>query len=350
MTHGSQNNDRTGMTLPKLGVVIIGRNEGERLIRCIRSVKSITDAIVYVDSGSIDGSVDAARALGVDAMLLDTSIPFTAARARNAGFRRLVEYRPSIQFVQFVDGDCEIVPGWLEAAMHEFASREDAAVMCGRRRERFPEKSIYNRLCDMEWNTPVGEAAACGGDALMRRAFFEKVGGYSDHLIAGEEPELCSRLRAAGWKVFRIDHEMTAHDAAMTRFGQWWRRAVRAGYAYAAVSRLSGPERIRIWSRQFFSNWFWGVLFPIAIIVTALFFPWASLILLAGYLVIGMRVYRWRRRKGDSPADSRLYAFFCVLAKFPHGQGQLVYFRDRLFGRTGKLIEYKNAAMPSGES
>jgi len=336
--------------LQSVGVVVIGRNEGERLVRCIRSVSGITDAVVYVDSGSIDHSVEAARALGAEIVLLDTSLPFTAARARNSGFGRLVEIRPEIEYVQFVDGDCEIVPGWLGAALAEFEQRKDAAVVCGRRRERYPEKSIYNRLCDIEWNTPVGEAEACGGDALMRRSPLEQVGGYADDLIAGEEPELCSRFRAAGWKISRIDHEMTLHDADMTRFGQWWRRAMRGGYAYAAVSRLDGPDRVRMWTREFRSNWFWGLMFPVAIMVVAPFFFWVSLLLMAGYLVLGLRIYRGRRTQGDSPRNARLYAIFCVLAKFPLVQGQLSYYRNRLLGRTGRLIEYKGAAMPSGVS
>lgn len=336
--------------LSTLGVVIIGRNEGTRLVRCIHSVSGIAGSLVYVDSGSVDESVATASTLGADVVLLDTSIPFTAARARNAGFRRLVELRPDVEFVQFVDGDCEVVPGWIEAAMVEFSKRAEAAVVCGRRRERNPKKSIYNQLCDIEWDTPIGEAAACGGDALFRRGPLEELGGYADHLIAGEEPELCSRLRAAGWKIFRIDQEMTAHDAAMTRLSQWWRRAVRAGFAYAAVSRLSGPERVRIWTREFASNWLWGLVLPVLILVITPFLPWVSLILMAGYPVLGFRIYRWRRRQGDSARDSRLYAFFCVLAKFPLVQGQLSYYRDRMLGRTGKLIEYKGAEMLTGKS
>lgn len=324
--------------MPELGVVIIGRNEGERLVRCIRSVTGVV--VVYVDSGSSDQSVERARALGADVVALDPSVPFTAARARNAGFLRLLELSSEVGLVQFVDGDCEIAAGWLDTARRELGSQPSTAVVCGRRRERYPERSVYNRLCDLEWDTPVGETGACGGDALMRVAAVREAGGYSDHLIAGEEPELCSRLRGAGWKVVRLDAEMTAHDAAMTRFAQWWRRTVRAGYAFAAVSRLSGPGRVRIWVREFRSNWFWGLLLPLTA-VTAAAVHSAAFLLLAGYPVLLARVYRGQRRRGAEPSAARLYAFFCVLAKFPLVQGQLRYYRDRLLGRTGRLIEYK---------
>lgn len=68
-----------------VGVAVIGRNEGDRLRRCLNSVRAIADRVVYVDSGSIDDSVDMSRAQGVLVVELDMVTPFTAARARNAG-------------------------------------------------------------------------------------------------------------------------------------------------------------------------------------------------------------------------------------------------------------------------
>ena len=156
--------------------------------------------IVYVDSGSTDGSVELARSLGVDVVKLDLSTSFTAARARNVGLAHLLEADAPIKFVQFVDGDCEVVEGWIERAKRELDAQPNVAVVCGRRRERFPDISIYNRLCDMEWDTPIGETKACGGDAMMRVESFQQVDGFNPLLIAGEEPELCVRLRQKGGK------------------------------------------------------------------------------------------------------------------------------------------------------
>ncbi|MBX9628188.1 MAG: glycosyltransferase family 2 protein, partial [Gemmataceae bacterium] len=332
--------------MSSLGVVVIGRNEGPRLVRCLKSVAGAAAAVVYVDSGSADGSVRAAAGLGAAVVELDLARPFTAARARNAGFRRLLELEPGVEFVQFVDGDCEVADGWLEAANAALDARPDVAVVCGRRRERHPDASRYNRLCDLEWDTPVGEAEACGGDALFRAAALKEVGGYRDSLIAGEEPELCARLRAAGRKVVRLPAEMTLHDAAMTRFGQWWRRTVRAGYAYAEVGRLHGRGPLRSWARQVRSNWFWAALFPAAALLAAvLLSPWALVLLPLGYAALGAKVYCGRRRQGDPHRDARLYAAFCVLAKFPMAVGQARYHRDRLLGRAQTLIEYKGAAV-----
>jgi glycosyltransferase involved in cell wall biosynthesis len=333
----------------KIGVVAIGRNEGERLRRCLESIGSQAEAIVYVDSGSTDNSLALARSLGVETVELDMTAPFSAARARNQGFQRLIEIRPEIEFVQFVDGDCEIVAGWLDRARSELEARPDTAVVCGRRRERFPDASLYNRLCDMEWDTPVGEAEACGGDALMRAQCVREVGGYRASLIAGEEPELCLRLRAAGWKVVRLDADMTRHDAAMTRFGQWWKRAVRAGHAFAEVSWLHRSDRLRLWVRETRSNWFWGLILP----ATALAFAWwtrgLSCLLLLGYPLLALRVYRGQRRRGRSTRDAAVYALFCVLGKFAHMYGQAWYHYHRLLSRPSVLIEYKAAATPPPE-
>ena len=336
--------------MAKIGAVAIGRNEGDRLRCCLESVRGRADAAVYVDSASTDGSVSLARSLGVETVELDMSIPFSAARARNEGLGRLLEVCPDVEFVQFVDGDCEIVAGWLERARQELEKRPDAAVVCGRRRERFPDASVYNRLCDREWDTPVGEAEACGGDALMRVGPLRQAGGYRASLIAGEEPELCLRLREAGWKVVRIDADMTLHDAALTRFGQWWKRSVRAGHAFAEVSWLHRAGPLRMWGRETRSNWFWGLLVPLVAVAAAWWTYGLSLLLLLGYPVLAYRVYRGRRRKGDAPAAARRYAAFCVLGKFAQVSGQLKYHWRRLLARPSVLIEYKQPSPPAAGS
>ena len=220
--------------LTRLAVVAIGRNEGERLRRCLQSVPAEIP-IVYVDSGSSDGSVILARDLNAQIVQLDLARPFTAARARNEGLGRVLERWPDTRLVQFVDGDCEIERGWIERASAFLRENPAAGAVCGRRRERHPDASFYNGLCDREWDTPVGQAHSCGGDALVRIDALRDVGGYDPALTAGEEPELCARLRSNGWTIWRVDAPMTIHDAAMYQFRQWWLRAVRSGYGYAQV-------------------------------------------------------------------------------------------------------------------
>jgi len=331
------------MSLTRVGLVAIGRNEGERLRQCLLSVIGKAERVVYVDSGSTDGSIELARSLGVDVVELDLSIPFTAARARNAGLTRLLEVDRQIEFVQFIDGDCEVVEGWLDSAQSKLAAQPNLAVVCGRRRERFPEASIYNCLCDIEWNTPVGEAKACGGDSMMRIKAFQQVGGFNPALIAGEEPELCVRLRQAGWKILRLDAEMTWHDAQIIRFGQWWKRALRAGYAYAEGAWLHGHEPERHWVRESWSIWFYGLLIPLLTLGLAWSTKGLSFLLLGIYPLVAYRLYH-RGQQALKSKDAGLYALFCVLGKFPQLQGQIQFHLGRLLRRRQVLVEYKAAA------
>ncbi|MHC8367361.1 glycosyltransferase family 2 protein [Pseudomonas sp. ZT5P21] len=321
-----------------IGVVVIGRNEGQRLERCLTSLVGAADKVVYVDSGSTDGSVSLALGLGVEIVELDMTIPFTAARARNEGFVRAQGLLPTMRHVQFVDGDCEVVDTWLSRAQVFLDARPDVAVVCGRRRERFPQRSVYNLMCDLEWDTPIGEAKACGGDALMRVDAFAAVAGFRSDLIAGEEPELCVRLRARGWKVWRLAEEMTLHDAAMTRFGQWWRRTLRGGHAFAEGAFLHGAAPEHHWQRESRRAWFWGLGIPLATVIATLMAGWPGLLLL---LVYPLQVLRLARRGDRSVRENWLLAFFLVLGKFPEMLGQLRFLLNRFGNGKTALIEYK---------
>lgn len=329
--------------LSTVGLVAIGRNEGDRLLRCLTSVINQISHVVYVDSGSTDGSVEAAKSMGVDVVELDLSIPFTAARARNAGFMRLTQQHPGLRYVQFVDGDCEVVDGWLETAYETLEQRPELAVVCGRRRERLPESSLYNQLCDIEWDTPVGEATACGGDAMMRVEAVQQVNGFNPELIAGEEPELCLRLRQQGWKIWRLDAEMTLHDAQMTKFQQWWRRSQRAGYAYAEGSWRHGNSPQKHWVKESRRIWIWGVAIPVMAAIAALPTHGWSLALLLAYPLSAFRSYRHTLGRGVSSQQAALYGAFCTLGKFPEAQGLLQFHLGRLLKRQRQLIEYKGS-------
>lgn len=325
----------------RVGLVVIGRNEGVSLRQCLHSVTGKVARIVYVDSGSTDGSIELARSLGVDVVELDLSTSFTAARARNAGFTHLLSVEPQLDFVQFVDGDCEIVEGWIDRAEKELEANPNIAVVCGRRRERFPEQTIYNQLCDIEWNTPVGETKACGGDSMMRVKAFQQVGGFNPTLIAGEEPELCVRLRQNGWKIFRLDAEMTLHDAQMTRIGQWWKRATRAGHAYAEGSWLHGGEPERHWVKETRSIWLWGLFIPLLALGTVWLTHGLSLLLLLVYPLQFIRTFLSLRRQNLSSKNAALYALSCTVGKFAQVEGALSFLRTRLKGSQSTLIEYK---------
>lgn len=322
-----------------LGIVVIGRNEGDRLERCLESLQELIQRTVYVDSGSADDSVATSLACGASVVELDSKTPFTAARARNEGFHKLLKLHPALEYVFFVDGDCEVVSGWLSAAVQFLEQHPRVAAVWGRRRERYPETSIYNLLCDMEWSAfPFGETTACGGDAVMRVDAFRETNGYHPKLICGEEPELCIRLRKAGWRIWHLDTEMTLHDAALHRFSQWWKRATRGGYAYAQGAHLHGKPPERHWVRESRRAWLWGLWIPLIVVLAALFIgPWALLAL----AIYPIQVIRLGAANGGTAAHTWLRAGALVLSKFPEMLGQLKFTWDRLRGIDSLIIEYK---------
>lgn len=321
-----------------VGVVVIGRNEGERLRLCLSAVVNVATAIVYVDSGSKDESVMLARSMGVDVLDLDMSQPFTAARARNAGFAFLLERDPNLAFVHFVDGDCELFNSWLAQAVIFLEQNPAVAVVCGRLRERFPDKSIYNLLCDIEWDTLTGEAKACGGIAMVRTDAFLQVGGFLTNLIAGEEPELCVRLRNSRWKVWRLDTDMAWHDAAMTRFAQWWTRSIRSGYAFAEGTYMHGAPPERHWVREARRAWVWGLGIPLVMVTAVVMSGWLGLVLL---LVYPLQVVRLALKGKRAPRENWLQAFFLMLGKFPEMLGQIKFLLGKVSSGKTALIEYK---------
>jgi glycosyltransferase involved in cell wall biosynthesis len=324
-----------------LGVVVIGRNEGERLRSCLNSVAGRGLPVVYVDSNSTDKSVALARSLSVDVVELDQSLPFTAARARNAGFKRLLELEREVEFIQFVDGDCEIVPGWLERAQEVLKTRPDVAIVFGRRRERFPDQTIYNCLADIEWDTPVGETKYCGGDVLVRARPLSDVGGYNPALIAGEDPDLAVRIRQRGWHILRIDAEMSVHDIAMTRFAQWWKRCDRAGFAFAQGAAMHGKPPERHCVRQVRSITFWGIVLPLFIVCLAWPTRGASLALALVYPLHAIWITRRHQKMGMPDRKAWLWAWAAIIGRFPNTIGLLRYWCSHLSGSRQTLIEYK---------
>jgi GT2 family glycosyltransferase len=328
-----------------VAIVAIGRNEGERLKSCLRSASCGARTVVYVDSGSVDGSAVYARLAGRRVVELDAAQPFTAARARNAGFACVVEHEPDVPFVQFVDGDCELVEGWLERGVAALNERPDVSIVCGHVREAHPEASVYNRLCDLEWEQTPGEIRTSGGRFMIRREVYSAAGGFRADVIAAEDDEFCVRVRGLGAKILMVDAEMARHDAAMMRFSEWWRRSRRMGYGYAQVAGLHGKGEERYFVRDCRRIWFWGLALPLAAVGLAAFtYGWSLAVLLFAYVLLFARIYLHGRKRGWAAGDASAYAFFTVLAKFPALLGLIEYYWRRGRGLEPAIIEYKRSS------
>jgi GT2 family glycosyltransferase len=262
------------------------------------------------------------RAVVVD---LDMSRPFSAARGRNAGFKKLLEIAPETHFVQFVDGDCELIAGWVNSARNFLQTHTEHAVACGRLYERFPEKSIYNRLCDIEWNGPTGDIKACGGIFMIRAEAFQDVGGMNEMIRAGEEPEMCLRLRGKGWLIHRLDHSMAWHDAGMTTFSQWWWRTVRSGYAFAEGSVLHRNSQEHFCARESMGVWLWATILPVSITLMA---GLISKYFLAAFIIYIIQIFKIAYNNKNKIGRKHIliiYSLFIMIGKIPQLYGQILF-------------------------
>ena len=327
----------TAATETTVAAVVIGRNEGERLRNSLTSLKGQVERIVYVDSGSRDDSVSMARGMVVEVVELDRSRPFTAARGRNAGFAAL-KAQGLPDYVQFVDGDCGLAPGWIAAARAALDQNPDLGLVTGWRSEVAREASVYNQMADVEWHRPAGDILACGGDMMVRSAAFEAVGGFDPSVIAAEDDEFCVRLRGKGFRLHRLPLAMTFHDADMMRFSQFWQRNVRSGHGFFDVGSKH-PDHFRAERRRV---WQYAIALPILVLSAAFVPVWLSLLALLAFMGLGgMRTFRGLHATGQPKAEAGHHAVYYTLAKLPQLQGMITYYWRRLRGRAAELIEYK---------
>jgi len=326
-----------------LSVIIIGRNEGERLKKCLHSAQAIelngAFEVIYVDSGSSDGSVALAKSLGARVLEVTHARP-TAARGRNLGLSEA-----HAEFVFFLDGDTVIEPKFAAKALAYLSDHEKTAVVWGHRRELRPNESIYNRVLDLDWIYPAGETSFCGGDTVMRSSVLKEVGPFREDLVAGEEPELCNRIRGAGYRIFHMDTPMTAHDLAIHSFKGYWLRCYRAGHAYAEVAGITHGETFGSESKRNRIQGLAYLVIPILLPVIGLLgvvpLPWwwglAALVLGAG--TVALRT-TWRARwRGASPFTTLLYAIHSHFCQIPIWFGQILFRNKR--ENAGAIIEYK---------
>jgi len=322
----------------RTAAVVIGRNEADKLSRALHSVLPVASPVVYVDSGSTDGSADIAAAMGVHVVRLSASKPFSVARARNEGFRHALAVSPDVEFVQFVDADSEMCPSWFEAAWAALEQDSRVAAAFGRLRERYPERSIFSRLYQAEFDAQFTQANACPGLSMVRTRALIETGGFIESMKGFEDTELSQTLRQTGWRVARVDAQMALHEARMGTYRQWWRRQIRSGFARGQERVLCRAPRVGSSVRQSWSIWLWGLLVPLVTLVTAVKTHGASLLLLTVYLLMIWRIRRRYLRLNPAFTSPGLYALSIMAGKVPEAIGlaqfQLSHVcRDRRPGR-----------------
>lgn len=169
---------------------------------------------------------------------------------------------------------------------------------------------------------------------MIRASALAQVRGYDPTIIAGEEPELCYRLRDIGWRIWRIDCPMTNHDADMHLARQWWLRSVRSGFGYAQVwQKTRTGINPPLYGRQIISALLWTVGVAVLSLGAAPIagpVGWA-----AGPLLWLLQLARLTKRSGLRRGGHVL------VGKFAETIGILRYVLSRLARRKQGAIFYK---------
>jgi cellulose synthase/poly-beta-1,6-N-acetylglucosamine synthase-like glycosyltransferase len=332
--------------LLRVSVVVIGRNEGERLRRCLQSVFAMEQSgfeieVIYVDSGSTDGSTELAQSMGAQAISLKPERP-SAALGRNAGWRAATG-----DIVLFLDGDTILHPRFVVDSLPEFENPL-IAVVWGHRRELYPERSIYIRTLDLDWIYSAGPTLYCGGDALFRREVLARVEGFDETLIAGEEPELCRRIAALGFTIQHVDRPMTGHDLAIHHWRQYWKRSTRAGHAFAEVSERFRGSSQSFWTEESRANRNRALILcglPFVGVAASLLLrtAWPLVLVLLFFALLAMRSAWKARWKSKDIIALTAYGIHSHLQQIPIYVGQLQFRMNHRRGKRAMLVEYKQS-------
>jgi GT2 family glycosyltransferase len=324
------------MSTVKAGIVVIGRNEGQRLSDSLIAAKYYGLPFVYVDSQSSDGSVEIAHNLNVDVVILDTSTLINASRGRNEGVAYLLERNPNLSYIHFIDGDTVFDPLWCKTALNILENNSEIAVVCGVLREKNRHHSLYAKLLGIEWRLMTQSNGKCGGNATIRLSALQLVNGYDETLIAGADPDLYRRLKEKNFYVKTTEIEMGEHDGGMTSFSQWWTRCKRSGYAFADARSCSKSNR------GVKNTLLWGLALPISILISVFLLGPVGIIIISLYVVQIIRMVISKNIQCLKITDKIYYAVNVNLARIPQTIGVLSCYLERYAKIKKSVIHYKD--------
>jgi len=320
---------KTLENFPKISIVVIGLNVEKHLRETLLSLRSLKYPqknleIIYVDSGSEDKSIAIAQSFP-KVQIISLTDPYpNAAKGRNAGWQKA-----SFPFVQFLDGDSQLDSQWFQKAVPWF--NDNIAAVCGVNNEKYPKRNFYHKLSHIEWQYKTGLCSYFGGNVLVRRETLKEVGGFDVKLVAGEEPDLSVRMRRVGWKLLRLNENMTTHDINMSTFRQYFNRSARSGYAYAQVGLRYARSSTKLWLRELLRPLirFSGVCVFLSLGYVADQFVLGFVISLCLLLKPFTRFNEIKKRHSLSNKDTFAYISHLCFVAFPQCIGILSYLKTR---------------------
>jgi glycosyltransferase involved in cell wall biosynthesis len=273
-------------------VVIIARNEATRIAACIESVLSATASrfqdsrVVVVDSNSEDGTAAIAARYPVKVYRYRAR-RMTAAAGRWIGFQQT-----NARYVLFLDGDCELVPSWLELAVDTMDETPTAGVICGAR------QNAYLRPDGIELHDAGTDL---GGTALYRSEALISTKGFNPFIIGGEEQELAARIEAHGFQLLATEALMSVHHTAPKESvpGIWRRYRSGMQSGPGQVLRISLADGLFIHHARRFDRYILTALYLVAGIAAVLVALEGHPAAFTDWVLIGLVVFMvlwWRRR------------------------------------------------------
>lgn len=215
--------------------MIITKNQDWNIDRLIKSVLKETAYILereitLVDSASSDRTVAIAAKYPIKVLRLRPDQRLTASAGRNVGYKH-----SSGDLVLFLDGDMELYPGWLAEALVVIRDRAEVAVVAGPWIDlpKLDKRDDMAKFRQIKREYTDEEISYVGGAALYRRSVLEQVGPFNPWLYSDEEPELCMRIRHAGFRIVRLGHSIAYHYSDppdyMSTLVARWRRGLYLG-------------------------------------------------------------------------------------------------------------------------
>lgn len=240
-----------------LAFVIPVRNDPDRLEHCLQSIRTAVGPadvrVVVADNGSTDDTAQRAEAAGAEVL----SLPgLRVGAVRNAAALVCTE-----ELVAFADADHELDPGWVRAALDVMrdpgvggagAAYEPPSPGTWVQQAYGALRGITRGRHDTEW---LG-----AGNLVVRREAFAAVGGFDTSLEACEDVDLCSRLRAAGWRLVADERLRSVHHGDPPTLGRVFKGELWRGRDNLRVT-LRGPLTWRSWP---------SILFPVVVLLSLL--------------------------------------------------------------------------------
>ncbi|MBU1087006.1 MAG: glycosyltransferase [Candidatus Omnitrophica bacterium] len=292
-----------------LSVIIPCKNEEKNIVRCLVSLfaelKNIQGSeVLLVDSRSTDKSVEEAKRFPINIIQLKENWDISPAAARYVGC-----VNTSGKYRLFIDGDMELIPGFLDKAINFLQTRKQAAAVAGLGAEFYSEggnlENMYQR------KPTVAQVDFIAGAGLFKSEALDKAGYFNPFLKAEEEHELAQRLKKADYSLFTLPIPMINHytSQGMNNF----QRRLKAGMFKGIGQMFRVTLESGTFSFKYFLRfrWFIGFILILSGLIAAVaaWFIWGNHLLLAnllGFLVL-IFLISWYSKAGIKKGILSLY-------------------------------------------